>query len=85
MTRPRPEIPEPGDEFPEKIAHLADELDASGADERVRDLEDGATELSRQSGLEVRPHYTPLDLSHARRITLSDGSVSWVEWGSEQS
>ena len=53
--------------------------------ERCQELFEQASRLSERSGLEVQPHYTPIDLTHARRITLGDGSSAWVEWNPEPS
>jgi hypothetical protein len=73
----------PDDEL-QALAAAADEITGDEA-ERCQELFEQAGRLSERSGLPVEAHYTPIDLTHARRITLSDGSSAWVEWNPERS
>jgi hypothetical protein len=55
-------MPERRSEMPNNIRHLADELDRSGADERVEALEESGGKLSDHIGMPVETNYTGIEI-----------------------
>jgi hypothetical protein len=60
-------------ERPDKICHLADELDRSGADERLEALEDTARRFSERYDVECSVHYTPIEIPADATVTVTEG------------